>query len=118
MTARHPASSQTHCSAEPFGCKTGVMLNDRSIYCINPIQTQSGVMNLNTSFRSIRNSARNGTRKCPNMRISPIVHQEPFSRNTYQNVSSGMLAFQITKYWPKRMYAEKTVKANSREPKK
>ena len=42
-------------------------------------------------------------KKWPKMMIMPTQNQVPFSRMTYQNVSSGMLAFQMMKYCEKWM---------------
>ena len=43
-----------------------------------------------------------------------IGHQIPCSRSMNQNVSSGMFAFQIRKYWENVMYAQNTVNANAK----
>ena len=103
MKAMQLTSSQTQRNGKPSGCATGLMLKARSTYCIKPIHKQSGIINRDTSLTSIRNKARNGTRKCPKTKTNPTPNHVPLSRTTYQKVSSGIFAFQITKYWLKWM---------------
>src|SRR6266487_3168170 len=98
MNARQPSGNQAHLNGKPSGCRTGRMLNDKSTKCISQAQAQIGIMIGKVCFTSIRNSVRNGTKKWPKMMTNPIQNQvlcSPcalYSRTTYQNVSSGMLA--------------------------
>ena len=79
------------------------MLNATSKKCISQPQAQSGIMMVNFSFQSMRSSIRNGRKKWKKMMIMLTSHHVPFSRSTYQKVSSGIFAFQMMKYWPKLM---------------
>src|SRR5215468_4314466 len=105
MKAPQPRCNQNHCQGKPSGCGTGMMLNERSTQCIAQAQTHSGTMKVKTFFTSILSNARNGMKKWPKMMTMPTQNQVPRSRTTYQKVSSGMLAFQIMKYWAKWIYA-------------
>src|SRR5262245_58938666 len=97
----HPTYNQSHRRGKPSLCGTGRMLKDKSTKCMHQAQMQIGVMMLNTDFTSIRSNARNGTKKWPKMITIPTQNQVPRSRTTYQNVSSGMFAFQMMKYCAK-----------------
>ncbi len=101
MKAQHPRLIQIHCQGKPSGYKTGMMLKERSTQCISHVQAQRGSMYRKMLFTSIRSRARNGRKKWPKMMISPTYHQVPFSRTKYQKVSSGILPFQMMKYWAK-----------------
>src|SRR5689334_2638281 len=105
MNAQQPTCNHTQAKGNPFACGMGMMLNERSTQCINQAHTQRGSINEKMFFTSIRNNARNGTKKWPKMITSPTYHQVPCSRTTYQNVSSGIFPFQMMKYCAKVMYA-------------
>src|SRR5215467_14179206 len=98
MKAQQPTSNHSHCQGNPSGCKTGIMLKDRSTQCMSHAQPANATIYGNTLLTSMRSRARNGRKKWPKMMTMPTHHQVPFSRTTYQNVSSGMLPFQIMKY--------------------
>ncbi len=55
-------------------------------------------MTLKQVFTFTGSITKNGSMKCPKIRTRLNHHHEPFSRMRYQNVSSGMFAFQTTKY--------------------
>src|SRR5690348_7453275 len=101
--AQQPKWSQIQARGKPSGCRTGMTLKERSNQCMSQAQAHKGIMKPKTFFTSMRSKARNGSRKCPKMIIIPTHHQVPFSRTTYQKVSSGIFPFQIMKYWPKWM---------------
>src|ERR1044071_2058417 len=86
------------CEINPSGCRTGMMLKDMSKKCISQAQTKRNTIMGTFSFQSMRKSNRKGTKKWPKMMTMPTYHQLPFSRRTYQKVSSGTFAFQIMKY--------------------
>src|SRR5258706_13699587 len=96
MNTQQPRSIQ--CKTNPSLCSTGMMLKDISTQCMSQAQAQSGSIKENERFTSIRSKPRKGMKKWPKMITRPTYHQVPFSRTTYQKVSSGMLPFQMMKY--------------------
>src|SRR5438046_2221472 len=95
------AASVEGCSPKPFGNSGGMTMKQTSQKCINHAQTARGITTGNASLASMRSNERKGTKKCPKMISIPKSHHDPASRCTYQNVSSGMLAFQMMKYCEK-----------------
>ena len=96
---RHqPSGSQTHKTGKPSGTATGRMLNVMSTKCISHAQTAMRdhdgeiALHINPQQRQERQEemAENDDHADQN--------HVPFSRTTYQKVSSGMLAFQMMKY--------------------
>src|SRR5437763_13908840 len=96
INAQQPRSIQ--CKTNPFGCRTGMILKDKSTQCMSQAQAHNASIYGKTLLTSIRSRARNGIKKWPKMITMPTDHQVPFSRTTYQKVSSGMLPFQMIKY--------------------
>src|SRR6266516_7800607 len=103
IKATQPKSNQSHGRLNPSGRPAGRILKDMSKQCINQAQAQSGTMTVNFSFQSMRSNIRNGRKKWQKIMIMLTSHHEPFSRKTYQKVSSGILAFQMMKYCEKLM---------------
>ncbi len=66
--------------------------------CITHAHAQTGSMTLKQVFAFTGSITKNGSMKWPKIKAILIHHHEPFSRMRYQKVSSGMFAFQTTKY--------------------
>ena len=74
------------------------MLKLKSSACISHASAQTGMTILKLLFAFTGSSRKNGTKKCPKIKIMLTHHHEPCSRMRYKKVSVGMFAFQTTKY--------------------
>ena len=74
------------------------MLKPKSSVVHQPRPDADGQHDFEIHFDLHRQQQKNGTKKWPKIKIMLTHHHEPCSRMRYQKVSSGMLAFQTTKY--------------------